>query len=248
MNVHDELKELREKISDLNWRMNATRAAMVPATDPEVFSFLDHFSDADIFWAWKQLGTSGGVKFYTEAGSVITFTATGLNDCRWTGAVNGALKLSIGHPGLPCEITTKINSVGFAVDALAHAGLWMGVPEGSVANAGIMFGRRDTGLYAYCMDGTTHNLVALTTLPIWLKMRISGALTVGYRVSFQYSIDGIAWTTYQSIPPNDFYWWGTSTPATQNIGLVLRATAGNCAATIPFEFFRATRIFGPGGS
>jgi len=248
MNVHDELKDLREKYSDLNWRMNATRAALVPATDPEQFSFYDHFSDADIFYAWEQINVSGATKFFTEAGSTITLTAAGVNDCRWTSTVNGALKLSIGHPGLPCEVTTKINSAGFAIDTLGHTGLYMGVPQGIITNAGIMFGRRNTGLYAYAMSGTTYNLTAITTLPIWLKMRISADVN-GFHVSFQYSTDGIGWTTYQHIPPNDFYYsTSPSIPYTQNIGIVLRATAINAACTIPFEFFRATRIFGPGGS
>jgi len=247
ISARDDLKNLRDQISEMNYRLNRISASITPATDPTQSAFMDHFSDADIFYAWKKINVSGLVKFFTEAGSTITFTAA-VADCRWTSTVNGALKLSIGHPGLPCEVVTKINSAGFAIDALGHTGLYMGVPEGIVTNAGIMFGRRDTGLYAYAMSGTTYNLTAVTTLPIWLKMRISADVN-GFHVSFQYSTDGIVWTTYQHVPPNDFYYsTPPSIPYTQNIGLVLRSTAINASCTIPFELFQATRIFGPGGS
>jgi len=246
MNVRDEIKDIRRILSNHNWRINSARASIVPTVDPWAYAFKDHFADASIFYAWKVLGTSG-IKTITEAGSVLTIATVGA-DARWAVATNLAPKVSIGHPGLPCEVITKINMAGLVLDANTHAGLFMGTPEGTSANSGIMFGVVATGLRAYAMDGTSHNVVAVLTKPIWLKMRISAGLTVGYHVSFQYSIDGVAWTTYQSIPPADFYWWGTSTPNVQNIGLVLRGTAAACTSSIPFEYFHSTRIFGPGGS
>jgi hypothetical protein len=246
MNIRDEIKAAWGKISDLDWRLTKARASIVPSTDPELYSFLDHFSDASIFWAWKTLATSG-IKTIVEAGSVLTIATVGA-DARWAVATNLAPKVSIGHPGLPCEIITKINSVGLTLDGNTHTGLYAGTPEGVSTNSGIIFGAVSTGLRAYSMDGTSYNVTAVTTMPIWLKMRISAQVLVGYHVSFQYSTDGIAWTTYQHIPGTDFYWWGGTTPNSMNIGLVLRGTAAACTSTIPFEFFRSTRIFGPGGS
>lgn len=247
MNTRDEIKAIWGKISDLDWRLTKARASIVPATDPTQFAFLDHFSDASIFYTWKVLGTSGGIKTVTEAGSVLTIAVVNV-DARWTGATNLAPKVSMGHPGLPAEVVTKINLTDLIIDANTHAGLYVGTPEGTSTNSGVMFGITSIGLRAYSMDGTLYNNVAVLTRPIWLKMRISAAFFVGYTVSFQYSLDGVIWTTYQHTPPNDWYWWGPTLPNVQNIGLVVRGMAALSTSSIPFEYFQSWRIFGPGGS
>lgn len=244
--VRDEVFDLRQQLGEMNYRINKLAASIVPITDPTLYAFMDHFSDDSIYYTWKVLGTSG-IKTVVEAGSVLTI-ATAAADARWAVTTNLAPKISIGHPGLPAEIVTKINMADLVLDASSHAGLFVGTPEGTSANSGVMFGIVSAGIRAYSMDGTSYNVTAELTRPIWLKMRLAAGFMFGYTVSFQYSLDGVVWTTYQHIPLTDWYWWGGTTPNTMNIGLVLRGTAAVCTSSIPFEFFQSTRIFGPGGS
>lgn len=252
MNVHDELKEFREKISDLNWRMNATRAALVPATDPKQFAFMDHFSDGDINFWYKQINNLAGKTITEPAGSDIVFTITGGVDARWTlGTNNNAPHLCLGNPGFPYYLETKISAGSMIPVDTLQAGIYIGSGEGAAANQTVHFGYSlAPGIQGYWYnDGAAGNARGPIGLPAYMRMRVSGTPGpgAGYRISAQYSSDGIAWTTYQSVLGVDWYWW-VSTTYSYNLGLFVRNWGAFPGCTINFDYLRIYRDFGPGGS
>lgn len=250
--VRDEVFDLRQQLGEMNYRINRIAASITPATDPAQFAFMDHFSDADIHFWYKQINNAAGKTITEPAGSDIVFTITGGVDARWTlGTNNLAPHLCIGNPGYPFYIETKISASSTLPADTIQAGVYIGSGEATAANQTVMFGYslNPANLGYWFNDGAAGNPRGPIGFPAYLRMRVSGSpgQGSGYRISAQYSSDGVIWTTYQSIPPNDWYWWG-STTYSYNCGLFVRNWGAFPGCIINFDYFRIYRDFGPGGS
>jgi hypothetical protein len=250
MNTRDEIKAIWGKISDLNWRLTKARANLVPATDPTQFAFMDHFSDADIHFWYKQLNNAVGKTITEPAGSDLVFTITAGVNARWLSGTDLAPKISLGNPGFPYYLETKISAGSIMPATLTQAGLWVGQAEGSTATETIMFGCTGAGCQYFDMTtfGADRGPIGF---PIYMRFRVSGQPSGGgtyggYRFSAQYSSDGISWTTYQNALGVDWYWWNSSMRS-YNCGLFVRNWSTHPGSMIKFDYLRIYRDFGPGG-
>jgi hypothetical protein len=250
--LRDEVNDLWRQIQSLNWRLNATRASIVPATDPIQFAFMDHFSDASINFWYKQINNAAGKTITEPAGSDIVFTITAGVDARWTlGTNNAAPHLCLGNPGYPYYLETKISASSTLPADTIQAGIYVGSGEATGANQTVMFGYSLLPAYLgyWFNDGAPGNPRGPIGLPAYMRMRVSGTPGpgAGYRISAQYSSDGVAWTTYQSVLGTDWFWWA-STTYSYNLGLFVRNWGAFPGCIINFDYFRVYRDFGPGGS
>lgn len=247
ISARDELSNLRNQISEMNYRLNRLAASITPATDPNQFSWYDHFSDASINDWYKQINNAAGKTITEPAGSDLVFTITGGVDARWTlGTNNLAPHICIGNPGFPYIIETKISAGSTMPGTETQAGIWVGSGEGASANQTIMFGYSGTG-YWY-NDGAAGAVRGPVGLPAYMRMHVSGQPAgSGYRISAYYSPDGVIWTQYENILGTPWYWW-TSAYYSYNLGLFVRDWGTYPTSMIKFDYLRVTRQFGPGGS
>lgn len=252
MNTRDEIKGLWGAISDLNWRLSAARAALIPATDPSKFAFLDTFADASKYWAWKEFQTDANRVITENIGSLVISITGGTNARLWN-AVNNAPKFVTGLPGWACDVICKIT--GATLNVGLYGGIFIGYNNSIAGQAYMLTFRRVKsgagveGLIVSDINAASvhYNNVAITTYPIWLRIRMTSDVRYGNNFSFHYSLDGIAWTAYESVPGTPlelFDYGGVSTG--WGAGLILSNEATVNAGSMTFTMFRATRTFGPG--
>lgn len=209
--------------------------------------FIDNFADASIHWAWDADNVAAG-KTVTEASGLLTIAVAGGTDGVWSAANNLAPKVLIGVPGYPCEVVTKLNSYTVNDDTLA--GLFVSY------NATGTGARTVTILGRYRDDGGGHNgLVvhrvtdgvlasnSVTTLPIWLRLRIGNTSYFGAKIIFSYSTDG---DSYTDLYTQSTGVWPGAAGNTTVVGLLAENWGVLNAISAPFESFSASASYGPG--
>lgn len=205
--------------------------------------FEDNFDDASIYWAWVSYNTGVG-KTISEAAGVLTIALTGGTNGRWDAASFVAPSAHIGVIGEPFSIVAKLNS--FSINDDTAAGIFMHTRTGT--NYTYLLERhRDDGVAKNGIRaerlGTELAINAVTTLPIWLRIRSSGCHRLRSIQYFDYSTDGSSWTNLTSDSSSGFF------PSTYgvSVGMYVRnwAAAYN-AISVPFDLFTMTIDAGPG--
>lgn len=192
----------------------------------------DDFDDATIGAEWTTHNLDAN-KTIVEAGGVMTIAIANNASGDWWATLNDSPKAYMQIPSGPGVFITKLNN--YVVNDKTHAGIFIADDvTGFAPNHSYIFGRyKNTGtakdglLAAYTGAGDS-SYVAVTTLPIWLKVEVTGEDNSD--VIFSYSIDGIAWTELHTA--SNYYQEG------QHIGLFSKnfAPAWNNISA-PFEYF-----------
>ena len=141
--------------------------------------------------------------------------------------------------GFPCEVICKLND--YSVPGETNAGLHVSYNAmGSGANHSINYARQDTGLIC-AKIGTVLDSNLITTLPIWLRIRILSFPTgaMGSRLIFSYSINGSDWTDQYTYDLYDF--------DIRSCGLVVKNWGAKNAIAAPFDFFKVVPSLGADG-
>lgn len=204
--------------------------------------FFDDFDDSSLFWAWRTNQTDAN-RTITELGSVLTIAVAVGTRADWWSSSNTAPKVITGLRGFPCEVICKINS--FTINDDTFCGLFLAYDAvGYASNYAIMYGRgRDdsNGRNGYGIDktGTNVNWNTVTTLPVWLRARITAFEkgSRGGRIIFSYSTDGSSWTDQLTYDLYDYQ--------INYCGLVAKAWGANNGISAPFEFFKVNEVLGP---
>jgi len=210
--------------------------------------FEDNFDDGSIHWAWTTLLT-GATRTITEAGGVLTMHSDSGVSCDFWTTGNDGPQIHIGSPNFPHTIVTKVDHDG-AVPNLCEFGIFgcCRVYTG-VANGCWIFGRRrwdasgQNGLFASRWGTALANVDPLTTLPIWLRLRIGGGQRIRSTCYFDYSTDGINWTNLTSDSNSGMY------PSTYGFtnGVYIRTWAAPYPQIdAEFDLFTMTLEEGPG--
>jgi len=206
--------------------------------------FKDTFSDSSIFWAWRTyLGiTPANKTIAEEEGRLKIAIASGIQG-RWDSSYNEAPRIFISPTALPCEIITKL--VEFTENNNVQAGLFIAKAPLSIgANNPLAIVRRKSteatpidGV-AVTWDGISVLAYAngITTLPIWFRIRIANATYYAMKAIFDYSVDGVNWTTLwteNATTVFNSYSVAAGLNAQNNVYL-----AGASAVYASFDFFR----------
>ncbi|MBA7609396.1 hypothetical protein ES703_16587 [subsurface metagenome] len=159
-----------------------------------VLKFRDLFNDGSQYWAWRlylgetsQIGKSG-----TEINGRYELVAISGKNAKWNSSSNEAPRLFMSPLAFPCEIITRLDT--FTANADTYAELF--VSKHVVRFGGNMYfsiGRRQAGI---CVTNTGALLAtaAITTLPLWLRIRLSSFARYALNAYFDYSLDGLNWT------------------------------------------------------
>lgn len=207
--------------------------------------FYDEFDDASIYWAWRDDAHNGTI---VEAGSVVTLSLAAAADGR--GVRPGKdynPRIFTGCIGYPMIAECKLNS--YSVNDGTSAGLYVSMSPGYKHWDWYLIARErndGVGYNGLCVwaNGANKATNAITTLPIWLRLRIG--LWTGYmsdRIYGDYSLDGIAWTNVYSARIDT----SLGSYGTMGIGLFIEnyLSGGAQAIAAPFEYFRMYRVWGP---
>jgi len=204
--------------------------------ESEFVIFDDEFSDAFRDYKWTDEANSGSV---TEAAGLLTLAVPALTNGNWW---QPNIENSPFVKYTPAEdelvIITKLNN--YVVNDQTNAGLIIGTTTTIPDAAGGY-------CYAFCRarSGGTNGLQvidigngalatnAVTTLPIWLRLRISGS-GAGSVIAFDYSTDNITWTTLHTL--NNATW--------TFVGLFAKNWGVFNAISAPFEFFHIRSLLG----
>lgn len=155
----------------------------------------DDFGDDIRDSRWDDSPGNGSI---TEAGGLLTLAVA--------GGVNGdpttanAPIATIEAKQNRATIITKLNS--YTVNDDTRAGLY--ITSAVVPGTGFYFTRyrNDSfgrnGLQVKTRGGAQLAYVAVTTMPIWLRIQVSGSDAVNSWIEFDYSTDGYAWTNLLS--------------------------------------------------
>jgi len=211
-------------------------------------AFTDNFDDDDIYWGWETDGI-GANKTIVEAGNVITLSCTGgATDARWQQGTNVAPKIFTGAPGFPLEIIAKLND--FTVNNDVSAGIFIAVePNGIGEQTEYGIGRLKSaiegvdGLAVWHEDNEAIASNAVTTLPIWLRIRVIAHGFNGCKVILGYSTDGSSYTDLHTF--DDFSSVHLADEYSFFIGVYGKNLNAAAAFAAPFEFFTATQDSGP---
>jgi len=162
--------------------------------------FKDNFSDGSIFWAWRceYLGEQQGL---IEEGGLLKVFLTGVNQNYYWGKEyegNGCPKVFVGVPGYPCEIIAKLSALTLAVNT--QSGLFISALPRSLNEFNYMgiVRRKEADFDGVCVVLHGERVAWLsqddiTTLPLWLKIRIGNFSDGSSHIIFSYSIDGVNW-------------------------------------------------------
>lgn len=213
----------------------------------EDLAYLDNFDDDSRHWGWYDNAKNGTI---TESGEVVTLALA--------DAANGAIeywpRCLLGDPGAPFEVKAKLNS--YTVNDGTHAGICVSSSSASYSwNKQFLFGRAKNssdgldGLATTNMSGGWAETNAVTTLPIYLRFRITVLSRDEAAIcECAYSTDDISYTVLDTFSMSAMY------DGTMNnfvVGLFARNKAGTAinggkAISAPFEWFKMCRTLGPG--
>jgi hypothetical protein len=164
--------------------------------------FEDNFDDASLYWAWTTAGTDAA-RTITEAGGVLAFHVDAGTAAAFYTAAFSAPRIHIGCIGFPMAFQVKISD--FTPNDDSAAGIFCIRDDAGAANVGYILERRrddgtgQNGIFANRMGTDLASVDPMTTIPIWLRMRISTEHGRTRNTSyFDYSADGLAWTNITS--------------------------------------------------
>lgn len=191
--------------------------------------FIDYFDDATRAPEWTDVVNNGSI---VEADGKLTLAFADTVHADFWGATEDGPVCTVDSAVKNVVITTKLNS--YTVNNRTRAGLY--ITDAVAGTRGIHFGRtrRDevdptirNGLTVADMGVSELAYAAITTLPIWLRVTITGS-GVGSTMSFSYSINARDWFPLYTL--NDETW--------SKVGLLAWNWNPDWSAiAAPFEFF-----------
>jgi len=174
--------------------------------------FRDNFADSSIFWAWQKyegtLDLAG--KEIQEINGHMRLTILGLNRGWWDNNYCEAPKIFTGMLTYPCEVITRLDGVTTPINDETLAGLFISkAPTSFGASVHYSIGRaRDAsegldGLVVMKNSRVGLASNAITTLPVWLKIRFCSDSYRATHVYFDYSLDGVTWVNLHELEADD---------------------------------------------
>lgn len=210
--------------------------------------FLDNFDDEDIHWAWTLYNIAGSKAITEQANGTLNVFCPSGTQCYWSGSSNSAPNAHVGVIGYPMIIETKITA-DFSQNDETAAGIAF-CRNVSGTNTGVQLERRrrdgssEYGLYVVRIGSAElGNVDPLTTLPIWLRMRISGYHRNRSTIYFDYSTDGNTWYNILSHTNSALY---TSTYDMTAALFGRQTSIAYNEVDVDFEHFKMTLNPGPG--
>ena len=190
--------------------------------------FYDEFDDDARDPVWSDQPNNGTI---VEAGEILNLAVANGVDGNWWISVKKAPFAMITPLSKNITVITKLNN--YTVNNETNAALLIGntltIPNGT-GGYSIIFGRSRAGaingLEVVDVGKGTLAYIALTTLPVWLRLRVEGS-GAGSTIYFDYSINGENWINLHT--ENDFSW--------TFIGLYAKNWGALNAISAPFEFF-----------
>jgi hypothetical protein len=172
--------------------------------------FEDSFSDASIHWAWTKYGT-GATRTITEAGGIVTLhNDSGVSCDFWTSGNDGP-QLHVDEPNWPHTIIAKVDHDGAVADEVEFGIFCCCRTAIGASNGAWIIGRRrwDTqsqnGIFISRWGTAVGNVDPMTTLPVWLKIKVGGGHRLRSTAYFEYSTDGISYTPITSDSNSGIY-------------------------------------------
>jgi hypothetical protein len=204
----------------------------------EGVAFLDNFADASIYWLWKTAQTTAQ-KTITEAGTALTIHVDNGTACDWAG---GSFTSPIIYLGAdpPCEYIVKVTSFHATGK---RAEIFIAKTLAAGANA-YFFGIVDNGIHLTLAGTADYGVVGDLTVPVWLKIRLSGDQYNWNNITFWYSTDGVAWTQYVSGAHTSAGVTGFGGYDGLFFGMLVRST-GATAQDAVYDFAEMIRVRGP---
>ena len=244
MNIIEEMSRIKNQLKRIEIRLTQNRGAtQALSVTEDAVAFKDNFDDSVKFWAWREFNTDAATTI-TEAGGKLSFHIdNGTDGTLTSGADNGPYSL-IGVPSCSCIIETKCENFTPAADN--SGGILISRYPGNAAAwnwIGIFRHKSATfdGLMVYRAGGVLATQAAWTTDPFWLRICVSGFSTYGQNILFQYSSDGLSWTTL---------WTETSGSFTYSHGWMAGPFIRNAGVfpvtDMDFDYFKIIPSFGPG--
>jgi hypothetical protein len=188
----------------------------------------DEFDIAGRDPAWIDTPHNGSI---TEAAGICTTAIVGGVNGAWGGGFDNA-PVTVVIPSVQENVEVRVKLNNYTVNDRTAAGLYItDLVDGS---RGYQFSRVKNiaggkdGLRVLQQDVGYIGYINVTTLPIYLRMRITGSGT-GHTIYFEYSIDETTWTQLASV--NDYVW--------RYIGIFATnwPSAPFNAISVPFEYF-----------
>lgn len=167
-----------------------------------VLKFRDLFNDASIFWGWEQdKGEfNGASKVIQEINGQMLLSCLAGAKAYWDNNYCEAPKVFIGASSYPCEIITRLDEVTTPINNETLAGLFISKsPSGYGSKNCLSIGRcrKDSaaldGLAVMQNSYVILSSNSITTLPVWLRMRVGSGTYDALLVYFDYSLDGVNW-------------------------------------------------------
>jgi len=167
-----------------------------------VLKFRDLFNDASIFWGWEQdKGANHQVnKTIQEVNGQMLLSCLGGSFAYWDANYCESPKVFVGTLTYPCEVITRLDEVTSPINNETLAGLFVSKsPSGYGSKGHYSIGRvrKDSvsldGLAVMENSYVIKASNAITTLPVWLRMRIGNMTYLAGYVFFDYSLDGLNW-------------------------------------------------------
>jgi len=164
------------------------------------FRFKDNFADESQHWAWRlfkgelsEVGKEG-----VEQNGYYQLSVADTKDGRWDTDDNEAPRLIVGVPSVPCEIKTRLDY--FTDIENSCAGLFItGGPTTFGGSHFFAIVRKHTattdGIAVVETAQPLNGTAPITTLPVWLRIRLGCAAYCAINAYFDYSHDGVNWTT-----------------------------------------------------
>ena len=262
MNTADQLRKIQSEIADINRRLIGARKGLVSLEGTSILStgelgaskylredgdnscswqtppggtsgqFLDNFSDAARYWAWKDLTPVGTI---TETGGYCQISIPAATAGNWWGVgLEQCPRAYLGSMTVPQEVITKLTVQTLNVNT--KAGMFISNNPLLGGNSGYTLARNDAGIIQSVQlgVGTLAQTGGAIALPVWLRIR-TVAEGNGNTTYFAYSTDGI---TYVAL--------GNVVNLTHRaVGLYTKNWTNN-AIDARFDFFSITMDSGPG--
>ena len=178
-----------------------------------VLKFRDLFNDGSVYWAWRQhRGETPTGKLIEEAnGRMLLGIQPATNGC-WVTSYNECPKVFMSPISYPCEIKTRLDTITDPINEQTEAGLFISKhPKGYGSDNEVCITRRrddmDT-VNGLCVSRNRTIVLAsnaITTLPVWLRIRLSVAVYYSLNCYFDYSLDGINWVEMYHCEPSTYF-------------------------------------------
>ena len=214
------------------------------------FEFIDNFADASIHWVWQQFKgeLDGTEKTITESGGTLNLGINNNYRGWWDHNYVEAPKVFIGLSTYPCEIITRLDETTSPISDETLAGLFISkspLGYGSTLHYSIGRVRKDSvSLDGLAVMKDSYNILdsnAITTLPVWLRIRVGNDSMNASHFYFDYSLNGTTWVNMWELTgdhPNSF----SFAPASVGLYVVngINSSDGGTKSSVSgkFDFFK----------